>query len=88
MSLAQSLFIFLDLKHQILAGLWCHPGPAHLTVALAGLLQDAQCVVGPLPFAVELNPPGQPVILYLAGREVGQREGRQSPEMGGKARQE
>lgn len=72
---------------RIPAGRWCHPGPAYLTVALAGLLQDAQRVVGPLPFAVELHPPGQPVILYLAGREAGQRDGRQGPETGGKARQ-
>lgn len=63
------------------------PGAAHLTVALAGLLQYAQCVVGPLPFAVELNPPGQPIILYLAGREAGQRERRRGPEIGSKARQ-
>lgn len=57
------------------AGLWHQPGPAHLSVALAGLLQDAQCVVGPLPFAVELNPPSQPIILYLAGREAGRGRG-------------
>lgn len=56
-------------------------------MALAGLLQYAQCVVGPLPFAVELNPPGQPIILYLAGREAGQRERRRGPEIGSKARQ-
>lgn len=63
-------------------------GPAHLTVALAGLLQDTQCVVGPLPFAVELNPSSQPIILYLAGREAGQREGRQDPERGRKAQRQ
>ena len=59
-----------------------HPGEAHLPVALPRLLQDAQRVVGPLPFAVELNPPGQPVILYLAGREEGRGRGGRGPEGG------
>ena len=56
------------------------PGNAHLTVALPRLLQDAQGVVGPLPFAVELDPPSQPVILYLAGREEGRGKGGRGPE--------
>jgi hypothetical protein len=56
-------------------------------VALPGLFQDTQGVVGPLSFAVELDSPSQPVILYLAGQEVGQRERRQGPEMGRKAQQ-
>lgn len=49
-------------------------------MSLPGLLQDAQGVVGPLPFAVELDPPGQPVILYLAGWEAGRGRGGRSPQ--------
>ena len=49
---------------------------------MPGLLQDAQGVVGPLPFAVELDPPGQPVILYLAGREAGRGRGGRGPDIG------
>lgn len=50
-------------------------------MALPRLLQDAQGIVGPLPFAVELDPSSQPIILYLAGREAGRGRGGRGPDI-------
>lgn len=46
--------------------MWGSRGP-HLAVPVAPLLQHVERVVRALPFAVELHPPRQPVVLDLGG---------------------